>query len=50
VDDNLSSSVPEDPDYAAAAELWNTMSQEDRTRLLVLAMKLSEVVLGDWHP
>jgi len=50
VDDNPSSNVPEDPDYAEAAELWNTMSQEDRTRLLVLAMKLSRVVMGEWLP
>jgi hypothetical protein len=37
-----------DPDYAAAAELWNAMTQADRQRLLLLVLRLHDLVDGDW--
>jgi len=44
VDDEMGPSQPTDPDYAAAAELWNGMSQEARQQLLMLALRMSELV------
>ena len=37
--------MPEDladdgPEYAAAAELWNSLSQQERTQLLLLVMRI----------
>ena len=39
-----------DAEFAAAAEMWNAMSQEERHALLVMAIRISELVQGDDVP
>jgi hypothetical protein len=42
---NARAEVPEDdPDYAEAAELWNAMTQRDRTTLLLLVLRMNRVI------
>lgn len=45
-DDDLADPTA-DPDYAAAAELWNGMTLEQKSRLLKLVIELHDMIAGD---